>query len=93
MRAPPHGLNCFFVGLTQEQAAKELGVYVSTVARNRAYVRAWMLREIQTSKLRRNTEPAGCICHESKSCPTTIHSLWMALPRNAQGIAVDGLMR
>lgn len=33
---------CFFVGLTQEQAAKELGVSVSTVERLWAYARAWL---------------------------------------------------
>jgi RNA polymerase sigma factor (TIGR02999 family) len=35
---------CFFVGLTQEQAAKELGVSVSTVERRWAYARAWLFR-------------------------------------------------
>ncbi len=38
---------CFFVGLTQEQAAKELGVSISTVERKWAYARAWLFREIQ----------------------------------------------
>ena len=38
---------CFFVGLTQEQAAKELGVSVSTAERLWAYARAWLFREIQ----------------------------------------------
>jgi len=38
---------CFFVGLTQEQAAKELGVSVSTVERLWAYARAWLFREMR----------------------------------------------
>jgi RNA polymerase sigma factor (TIGR02999 family) len=37
----------FFVGLTQEQAARELGVSVSTVERTWAFARAWLFREIQ----------------------------------------------
>ncbi len=41
---------CFFVGLTQEQAAKELGVSASTVERKWAYARAWLFREIQKGK-------------------------------------------
>jgi RNA polymerase sigma factor (TIGR02999 family) len=38
---------CFFVGLTQEQAARELGVSISTVERTWAFARAWLFREIQ----------------------------------------------
>lgn len=38
---------CFFVGLTQEQAAKEMGVSVSTAERLWAYARAWLFREIR----------------------------------------------
>ncbi len=45
---------CFFVGLTQEQAAKELGISVATVERMWAYARAWLFREIQKSR-----EPPG----------------------------------
>ncbi len=41
---------CFFVGLTQEQAAKELGVSVSTVERRWADARAWLFREIQKDR-------------------------------------------
>jgi RNA polymerase sigma factor (TIGR02999 family) len=41
---------CFFVGLTQEQAAKELGVSIATVEREWAFARAWLFREIQTSR-------------------------------------------
>ena len=39
---------CFFVGLTQEQAAKELGVSISTVERTWAYARAWLFRELKS---------------------------------------------
>ena len=42
---------CFFVGLTQEQAAKELGVSISTVERTWAFARAWLFREIQRAKI------------------------------------------
>ena len=41
---------CFFVGLTQEQAAKELGISVATVERRWAFARAWLFREIQNSR-------------------------------------------
>jgi len=41
---------CFFVGLTQEQAAKELGISVATVEREWAFARAWLFREIQKSR-------------------------------------------
>lgn len=41
---------CFFVGLTQEQAAKELGVSISTVERTWAFARAWLFREIQKGR-------------------------------------------
>ncbi len=41
---------CFFIGLTQEQAAKELGVSVATVERTWAFARAWLFREIQKSR-------------------------------------------
>jgi RNA polymerase sigma factor (TIGR02999 family) len=37
----------FFVGLSQEQAAKHLGVSISTVERTWAFARAWLFREIQ----------------------------------------------
>jgi RNA polymerase sigma factor (TIGR02999 family) len=40
----------YFVGLTQEQAAKELGVSLSTVERTWAYARAWLFREMQNSQ-------------------------------------------
>ena len=42
---------CFFVGLTQEQAAKELGISVSTVERTWAYARAWLFREMQKGQI------------------------------------------
>ena len=38
---------CFFVGLTQEQAAKELGVSLRTVERLWEYARAWLFREVK----------------------------------------------
>lgn len=41
---------CFFIGLTQEQAAKELGVSISTVERTWAFARAWLFREMQKTK-------------------------------------------
>jgi RNA polymerase sigma factor (TIGR02999 family) len=37
----------FFVGLTQEEAAKELSISISTVERTWAFARAWLFREIQ----------------------------------------------
>ena len=39
---------CFFVGLTQEQAAKELGVSISTVERQWSFARAWLFEEMKT---------------------------------------------
>jgi RNA polymerase sigma factor (TIGR02999 family) len=41
---------CFFVRLTQEQAAKELGISVATVERTWAFARAWLFREIQKNR-------------------------------------------
>jgi RNA polymerase sigma factor (TIGR02999 family) len=41
---------CFFVGLTQEQAAKELGISFSTVERTWVFARAWLFREVQQLK-------------------------------------------
>jgi RNA polymerase sigma factor (TIGR02999 family) len=41
---------CFFVGLTQEQAAKELGVSVSTAERLWGFARAWLFREMQKTR-------------------------------------------
>jgi RNA polymerase sigma factor (TIGR02999 family) len=38
---------CFFVGLTQEQAARELGVSLSTAERVWGFARSWLLREIR----------------------------------------------
>ena len=37
---------CFFVGLTQEQAAKELGLSLSTIERTWTFARSWLYREI-----------------------------------------------
>jgi RNA polymerase sigma factor (TIGR02999 family) len=41
---------CFFAGLTQAQAAKELGVSQSTVERNWAFARAWLFREMEKDR-------------------------------------------
>lgn len=41
---------CFFVGLTQEQAAKQLDVSVATVERTWSFARAWLFREIQKQR-------------------------------------------
>jgi RNA polymerase sigma factor (TIGR02999 family) len=48
---------CFFAGLTQPQAAKELGISLATVERSWAFARAWLFREIQNSrKTERNSD-------------------------------------
>jgi RNA polymerase sigma factor (TIGR02999 family) len=41
---------CFFVGLTQEEAAQELGVSISTVERTWGFARAWLFREMQKAQ-------------------------------------------
>jgi RNA polymerase sigma factor (TIGR02999 family) len=41
---------CFFTGLTQEQAAKELGVSVATAGRIWVFARAWLFREIEAQR-------------------------------------------
>ncbi len=41
---------CFFVGLTQEEAATQLGASISTVERTWAFARAWLYREMQKSR-------------------------------------------
>jgi RNA polymerase sigma factor (TIGR02999 family) len=38
---------CFFAGLTQEQAAQELGVSLATAERLWSFARAWLFREMQ----------------------------------------------
>jgi RNA polymerase sigma factor (TIGR02999 family) len=38
---------CFFVGLTQAQAARELGVSLATAERLWAFARAWLFHEVQ----------------------------------------------
>jgi RNA polymerase sigma factor (TIGR02999 family) len=40
---------CFFVGLTQEEAAGELGVSLATAERVWGFARAWLLREVRQS--------------------------------------------
>ena len=44
---------CFFAGLTQEEAAMELGVSLATAERMWSFARAWLFREMQ--KLRDTT--------------------------------------
>ena len=41
---------CFFIGSTQEQAAKELGVSLSTAERLWSFARAWLFREMQKTR-------------------------------------------
>ena len=41
---------CFFIGLTQEQAAKELGVSLATAERLWSFARAWLFREMQRTR-------------------------------------------
>lgn len=38
---------CFFVGLTQEEAARELGISLSTAERIWGFARSWLLREVK----------------------------------------------
>ncbi len=41
---------CFFVGLTQEQAAQELGISISTAERRWSFARAWLYREMERTR-------------------------------------------
>jgi RNA polymerase sigma factor (TIGR02999 family) len=41
---------CYFVGLTQEQAARELGISVSTAERLWAFARTFLYREIESDR-------------------------------------------
>jgi len=41
---------CFFVGLTQEEAARELGVSLATAERVWGFARAWLLREVKKKR-------------------------------------------
>jgi RNA polymerase sigma factor (TIGR02999 family) len=41
---------CFFVGLTQEEAARELGVSLATAERVWGFARAWLLREVKRKR-------------------------------------------
>jgi len=41
---------CFFVGLSQTDAAKELGLSVATVERSWAFARAWLFREVEKNR-------------------------------------------
>ncbi|MFN0128914.1 MAG: sigma-70 family RNA polymerase sigma factor [Verrucomicrobiales bacterium] len=41
---------CFFVGLTQEEAAKELGISLATVERLWSFARAWLFAKLQKAR-------------------------------------------
>jgi RNA polymerase sigma factor (sigma-70 family) len=41
---------CFFVGLTQEQAARHLEVSIATLERIWSFARAWLYREIERQR-------------------------------------------
>lgn len=41
---------CFFAGLTQQQAADELDISISTVERLWSFARAWLYREIERTR-------------------------------------------
>src|SRR6185295_18810702 len=41
---------CFFVGLTREQAARELDMSLSTAERLWSFARAWLFREIEKTR-------------------------------------------
>jgi RNA polymerase sigma factor (TIGR02999 family) len=41
---------CFFVGLTQQEAARELGVSLATAERIWGFARAWLLREVKKKR-------------------------------------------
>ena len=41
---------CFFVGLTQEQAGKELGISLATAERLWSFARAWLFQEMQMTR-------------------------------------------
>jgi RNA polymerase sigma factor (TIGR02999 family) len=43
---------CFFVGLTQEQTARELGFSLSTTQRLWNFARAWLFREMEKGRTR-----------------------------------------
>jgi RNA polymerase sigma factor (TIGR02999 family) len=47
---------CFFVGLTQAQAAVEMGISLSTAGRLWVFARAWLFREIK--RMRGDENPA-----------------------------------
>jgi RNA polymerase sigma factor (TIGR02999 family) len=48
---------CFFVGLTQEQAAREMEISLSTAERLWAFARAWLFREVK--RMRDEAPPGG----------------------------------
>jgi RNA polymerase sigma factor (TIGR02999 family) len=52
--ANPRGANlvklCFFTGLTQAQAAEELGISVATAERTWTFAQAWLFREMKRQR-------------------------------------------
>jgi RNA polymerase sigma factor (TIGR02999 family) len=42
--------HCFFVGLTQPEAAREMGVSLATAERLWSFARAWLFREMQKTR-------------------------------------------
>jgi len=48
---------CYFVGLTQERAAKELGVSLSTVERLWSFARAWLFEHITKAETLASDDP------------------------------------
>lgn len=41
---------CFFAGLTQQQAAAELGISIATTERLWSFARAWLFREVERTR-------------------------------------------
>jgi hypothetical protein len=50
VQSPGAEIHALFVGLTQEQAAKELGISVATVEDPRVFARAGPFRDIRKSR-------------------------------------------
>ena len=49
---------CFFVGLTQAQAAEQLGISVATAERTWSFARVWLFQEVQRD-LQQNISASG----------------------------------
>ncbi|MFO1502088.1 MAG: ECF-type sigma factor [Verrucomicrobiota bacterium] len=41
---------CFFVGLTQEEAARELGISLASAERSWSFARAWLFRDMERTR-------------------------------------------